>query len=37
MVKFANRGKGAPSKRRTLKVKFKIERRVKQYKKKVKK
>jgi nuclear GTP-binding protein len=37
MVKFANKAKGRPTKRRTLKVKYKIERKVKQHKKRVKK
>lgn len=37
MVKFANKAKGRPSKRKTLKVKYKIERRVKQHNKRVKK
>lgn len=37
MVKFANRGKGKSSKRTTFKQKFKIERKVKQYRKKLKK
>jgi hypothetical protein len=37
MVKFSNKARGKPTKRRTLKTKFKIERKVKQYKKKVKK
>lgn len=37
MVKFANRGKGKGSKRTTLKQKFKVERKVKQYRKKLKK
>lgn len=37
MVKFSNRGKGKTSKRTTLKQKFKIERKVKQYRKKLKK
>lgn len=37
MVKFSNRGKGKASKRTTLKQKFKIERKVKQYRKKLKK
>lgn len=37
MVKFTNKAKGRPSKRRTLKVKYKIERRVKQHKKRVQK
>lgn len=37
MVKFSNRGRGKTSKRMTLKKKFKIERKVKQYRKKLKK
>ncbi len=37
MVKFANKGKGKASKRKTLKQKFKIEKKVKQYRKKLKK
>jgi hypothetical protein len=37
MVKFSNKGKGKPTKRRNLKTKYKIERKVKQYHKKVKK
>lgn len=37
MVKLSNRGKGKPSKRKTLKTKYKIERKVKQHKKKVRK
>jgi hypothetical protein len=37
MVKFANRGRGKASKRTTLKTKYKIERKVKQYRKKIKK
>jgi hypothetical protein len=37
MVKFANRGKAKPSKRRTLKTKYKIERKVKQHRKKLRK
>ena len=37
MVKFANKAKGRPSKRRTLKVKYKIERKVKQHNKRVRK
>lgn len=37
MGKFANKPKGRPSKRRTLKVKYKIERKVKQHNKRVKK
>lgn len=37
MVKLSNKGKGRPTKRTTLKTKFKIEKRVKQYRKKVKK
>ena len=37
MVKFANKAKGRPSKRKTLKVKYKIERRVKQHNKRAKK
>lgn len=35
MVKFANKPKGRPSKRRTLKDKYKIERKVKQHNKRV--
>lgn len=35
MVKFANKPKGRPSKRRTLKTKYKIERKVKQHHKRV--
>lgn len=35
MVKFANKPKGRPSKRKTLKVKYKIERKVKQHNKRV--
>lgn len=37
MVKFTNKAKGRPSKRKSLKVKFKIERKVKQHKKRVRK
>jgi nuclear GTP-binding protein len=37
MVKYSNRGKSKPSKRKTLKTKYKIERKVKQHKKKVRK
>jgi hypothetical protein len=37
MVKYANRGKGKPSKRKTLKIKYKIERKVRQHKKKLRK
>lgn len=35
MVKFANKAKGRPTKRKTLKVKYKIERKVKQHNKRV--
>jgi nuclear GTP-binding protein len=35
MVKFANKSKGRPSKRKSLMVKYKIERKVKQHKKRV--
>ena len=37
MVKFNNKAKGRPSKRRTFKVKYKIEKKVKQHNKRVKK
>ena len=37
MVKFSNKGKGKPSKRKTLKTKYKIERKVKQHRKKMRK
>jgi nuclear GTP-binding protein len=37
MVKFSNKPKGKPSKRKTFKVKYKIERKVKQHNKRVKK
>lgn len=37
MVKFANKAKGRPTHRRTFKVKYKIERKVKQHAKRVKK
>lgn len=37
MVKFTNKAKGRPSKRRTFKVKYKIEKKVKQHNKRVKK
>ena len=37
MVKFANRGRGKTSRRMTFKKKFKIEKKVKQYRKKLKK
>jgi nuclear GTP-binding protein len=35
MVKYANKPKGRPSKRKTLKTKYKIERKVKQHHKRV--
>ena len=37
MVKFTNKAKGRPSKRRTFKAKYKIEKKVKQHNKRVKK
>lgn len=37
MAKFANKAKGRPTKRKTLKVKYKIERKVKQHNKRLKK
>lgn len=37
MVKFSNKSKGRPSKRKTLKTKYKIERKVKQHRKKLQK
>lgn len=37
MVKFSNKGRGKGSKRTTYKQKFKIEKKVKQYRKKLKK
>ena len=37
MVKFANKPKGRPSKRKSLKTKYKIERKIKQHNKRVKK
>ena len=37
MVKASNKGKGAPSKRKNFKTKYKIERKVKQHRKKMKK
>lgn len=37
MVKASNKGKGAPSKRTNFKTKYKIERKVKQHRKKMKK
>ena len=37
MGKFANKPKGRPTKRKTLKLKYKIERKVKQHKRRVKK
>lgn len=37
MVKFSNKPKGRPSKRRTFKTKYKIERKVKQHNKRVRK
>ena len=36
MVKFSNKTKGKPSKRKKFKVKYKIERKVKQHNKRVK-
>lgn len=35
MVKYSNKPKGRPSKRQTLKVKYKIERKVKQHNKRL--
>lgn len=37
MVKLTNKGKGKPSKRKNLKTKYKIDRKVKQHKKKLRK
>lgn len=37
MVKFSNKAKGKPTKRKTLKTKYKIERKVKQHRKKIRK
>lgn len=37
MVKLSNKGKGKPSKRKTLKTKYKIDRKVRQHKKKLRK
>ena len=37
MVKFSNKAKAKPSKRQSLKTKYKINRRVKQHRKKMKK
>jgi nuclear GTP-binding protein len=37
MVKFTNHAKGRPSKRKTLKTRYKIERKVKQHNKRVRK
>lgn len=37
MVKLSNRGKGKPTKRKTLKTKYKIERKVRQHRKKMRK
>ncbi len=37
MVKLSNKGKGKPTKRKTLKTKYKIERKVRQHKKKLRK
>lgn len=37
MVKFSNKAKAKPSKRQTLKNKYKVDRKVKQHRKKMKK
>lgn len=37
MVKLSNKGRGKPTKRKTLKTKYKIERKVKLHRKKLRK